>query len=474
MVSNICLNPIFAHLDFWFVVSFFMRDSDKIIPYRKPPVSVKWCLLVISSFTILKSFNLFTLELSFTVVLLLKSNLISWIIFLITVSLILVVVVSSMFPALLPRTIGGLENRLGVDPFDIGPWAYPLLIGNFVIFSLIILYFKNKLPMLFKKSINFIFNFEISQAVSLLIIVVLVGFYIVLNINQITNDSFDDDFHRVVKGWLESFSLTNFDAGLGYYAMLILETASMKIFGNYKVIPFMSSISVLIFTYLLTAAITKKRFAGILSLIIVLQSSVFNFFDTSVSYAYFWVSFYLLSLYLIYKRNIFSSIPYVLSIMSKPITIFFLPMSFFFVYRSNMDTKKKKQLLAAYILTAVLVGILIQSNILGTKNETYSDRTFGVGQLNSHKLVSGLNSIHSSLRLDGFVLLFLLPVVVGLFISSKKGYEHADSVLFLIFGILVTAPILSGFTSLLNEPYRFIPLIVFFAIGVGILFSKRN
>jgi hypothetical protein len=379
-----------------------------------------------------------------------------------------------MFPALLVRTIGGLEDRLGVDPFDVGPWAYPLLIGNSVIFGLAILYFKNKLPVFFKKSIKFIFDFEISQSVSILIIIILVGFYIILNINQITNDTFDADFHRVVKGWLENFSITNFDAGLGYHVMLILETTSMSIFGNYKVIPFMGSISVLILTYLLTTVITKKRFAGILSLMIVLQSSLFNFFDTSVSYAYFWVSFYLLSLYLIYKRNIFSSLAYILSILSKPITIFFLPIIFFFIYRADIDTKKKKQLLVTYILAAILVVILIQSNILATKSETSSDRTFGIGQLNSHEFVSGLNSIHSSLRFDGFILLFLLPVVVGLFILSKKGHRPADSILFLMFGVLISAPILSGFTVMLNEPYRFIPLVVFFAMGFGILFSKRN
>jgi len=44
----------------------------------------------------------------------------------------------------------------------------------------------------------------------------------------------------------------------------------------------------------------------------------------------------------------------------------------------------------------------------------------------------------------------------------------------LISGILLIAPILTGFTNQTNQPYRFVPLVVFFAIGVGVLLSKRQ
>jgi hypothetical protein len=33
---------------------------------------------------------------------------------------------------------------------------------------------------------------------------------------------------------------------------------------------------------------------------------------------------------------------------------------------------------------------------------------------------------------------------------------------------------LTGFTNQTNQPYRFMPLVVFFAIGVGVLLSKRE
>ena len=43
----------------------------------------------------------------------------------------------------------------------------------------------------------------------------------------------------------------------------------------------------------------------------------------------------------------------------------------------------------------------------------------------------------------------------------------------LIAGILLTAPLLVSLTDMTNQPYRFVSLIVFFAIGAGILLSTK-
>jgi len=47
-------------------------------------------------------------------------------------------------------------------------------------------------------------------------------------------------------------------------------------------------------------------------------------------------------------------------------------------------------------------------------------------------------------------------------------------VLVLIAGMLFSAPLVTGFTDITNQPYRFIPLVVFFAMGVGMLLSKKE
>jgi len=70
-------------------------------------------------------------------------------------------------------------------------------------------------------------------------------------------------------------------------------------------------------------------------------------------------------------------------------------------------------------------------------------------------------------------LLFLLPLTVGLFVASRKGILHADSIMFFIIILLLYPPFMSGFSEHLNHPYRFLAMIVFFAIGVGVLLSKR-
>jgi len=60
-----------------------------------------------------------------------------------------------------------------------------------------------------------------------------------------------------------------------------------------------------------------------------------------------------------------------------------------------------------------------------------------------------------------------------LYLASRKGVLQADAVMILIAGTLLVAPLLTGFTYMTNQPYRFVPLVFFFAIGIGTLLAKR-
>jgi Na+/pantothenate symporter len=77
------------------------------------------------------------------------------------------------------------------------------------------------------------------------------------------------------------------------------------------------------------------------------------------------------------------------------------------------------------------------------------------------------------MRFDVITVLFLVPLIFGLFVISKNN-RHANSISFLIVGILFSAPLLSGLTDQTNQPYRQLPIVIFFAVGVGMLFSKVN
>ena len=389
-----------------------------------------------------------------------NNDFLSWAIFLATLGAVIITVLTIVFPAFVIRTFGGFTDYTGINPFEIGIWAIPFFITNFVIFGIVILYFKNRLPKLIRKSIQFIFKFEVSPRITLLVIVIIIGFYISLTASELSTEEKWVDYIRF-KPSLEKWTIDEVTKGDGIqHVRYFLLDLSMKVFNNYKIIPFITSITLLVLTYFITKEITHKRFAGIVSMVILLQSGTFLTYDTSVVYSNFWVLFYLLSLYTISKSWPVSPISFILSLSSKPLTAIFVPMSFFFIYASSISRKKK-------ILLTITYGTII---IIGL---AFFDAVPGQESFNSHDFWKAFNSISYQLRLDGMVLFSLLPLTVGLFIASRKNIFHANSMMILILGMLLVQPIMAGLTTPSSEPYRFMPLIVFFAISVGILFSKR-
>jgi len=401
-----------------------------------------------------------------------KTSFVTWTVFLVTLITVLISLISAVFPALLLRSFGGFEDNVGINPFEIGMLAYPLLVTNLIIFGLAFLYVKHRLPESIRNSIKFIFNFEVSPKVTFFVIIILLGFYITLSVGELFDGKFQSDFKVHFKPWLEIYSVTQFNVTpTGQHLMLLLENISLQVFGNYKVIPFIASISLLILTYFLTTEISKKRFAGIVSMVIVLQSNIFLIYDTSVSYPNFWILFYLLSLYLILKKWALSPISYLAGTLSKAMTAAFLPMTLFFIYRANISKQKKVKTVISYGIVVILgIAFLyvmdVQLEDVGYDVETGT-------KFSTHDLWGGFAAFSYIFRIDGLVLLFLLPLTLGLFHASRRGIVHADSIMFLIFGILLSAPFIQGFSAFVITPYRFFPLIIFFAIGTGILLSRK-
>ena len=71
-------------------------------------------------------------------------------------------------------------------------------------------------------------------------------------------------------------------------------------------------------------------------------------------------------------------------------------------------------------------------------------------------------------------LIGLLPLTIGLIIKAKHGINIAVPILFLITGSLFAGAVVEMLSDhFVTLPYRFVPTIVFFAVGVGILFSHR-
>ncbi len=399
----------------------------------------------------------------------LKQNPVSWIVFLPTIIVVLLSLTSVLFPALILRTLGGFDDNVGIDPFEPGSLAYPFLITNFIFLVLGFLYYKNKLPQIITKSIRFILNFEISSKLAFFVIIITIGSYIVVSVGELFNGEFLADYYRRGEYFLENYDVTKI-GGLGLFSHVsfFLTTSSMQLFGNYKVASFIASISLLVLTYFFTFEITQKRFAGIIAMVIVLQSRLFLFFDTSVAYPNFWIVFYLLSLYLICKKWPLAPISYVLSLLTKVLTGMFFPMTLFFIYRSSMVKRKKILVFISYGII-ILLGVAI----FFSTNQGSMRTDFSSSEFKPHDFWGGFSTLNSTFRSDGLLLLFLLPLTVGLFMASRKGVLHADSIMFFILTMLLFSPFFGALTYASNPPYRFMPMIIFFAIGIGVLFSKR-
>ncbi len=403
-----------------------------------------------------------------------RKNIPSWAAFLFSISIVLISLVSVVFPALIASnnsTISEL-SELGIelveiDPFSIGVWALALVAANIVVFGITILYFKNRLPSSISKSLEFIFNFEVSKKITFLIIVLFLAIYVASSAGDLFIEEEWEDYPGV-KQRLESWSpeqiTTKFEPHVKYFFLW----SSFVLFGNYTIIPFIASISLLLLTYFFTAKISKKRFAGIIAFLILIQSNIFLIYDSTVSYTNFWIMFYLLSLYLVYKIWPLSPVAYLLSIPSKALTVLFLPMSLFFIYRAEIS-RNRKIILASLTSAIIFAGAFVTISGFSVGSPTDTQEEF-----DSEEFWLGFTSFSYQLRFDGVVILFILPLILGLFIASRNGIKIADSIMVLIGGILLTAPLLTGFTEQTNQPYRFVPLVVFFAIGVGVLLSKRK
>ena len=116
---------------------------------------------------------------------------------------------------------------------------------------------------------------------------------------------------------------------------MILLDVSQDFLQNIKLLPFVASILVIIFTALVTIQISKKRFAGIISMIVLLQSITFTDFDTIAVYENFWVLFYLISIYSIQKKWWHSSpILFILAVFSKAFIVTYFWMNLFYILQN--------------------------------------------------------------------------------------------------------------------------------------------
>ena len=398
------------------------------------------------------------------------SQVVSYAVFFCTLVVVLLTLTPIIFPALFSSFFGMFTENL--NPFELGYQSSFFIVSNIVIFGFGIAYYKKKIPSSMHDVVEKIRTFEISKRVSMISLAVILVVYIGLSAPELSLDESKQwsDYNAVLIPALEiwpfgeSADIYIQEQNDRYVRMFLLDV-SLDIFQNIKLLPFIASILIVVFTYLITVQFCQKRFAGIISVVVLLQTYTFLKFDTTAVYENFWVLFFLISLYIIEKKWFLSPIFYILAFYTKAYVAPFFLLTLFTTYRSQVSRRTKIAILISYIIIVSVSVIII---FLG--DTVYPD----VIEFNSSKFILGFQVIIAQLRFDLFFIMALLPVTVGLIFLSKNKLKHADSILILIFGTIITSPILVTFTYHYEIlPYRFIPLLVFFSIGVGMFFSKK-
>lgn len=395
-------------------------------------------------------------------------SILSWVVFVPTAIIVLLCLSSVLFPALLTRSTSPIQGILAtpevVDPFEPGILAIPLVVINVILLGIGIAYHKKK-ECKYRGIISRFTNFEVSRKQAIIGIIILLGIFSALTVGTLAKEETWVDYQNV-KNRVQTWAISDITHSFEPHVRYLLLSASLHIFGNIRIIPFLTSITLLLLVYFFTKDITQKRFAGLVSMGILLQSQIFVGYSTSASYDNSWILLYLLGLYLVQKFWPPSPASFIASIFSKPLTIVFLPMTLYFIARSTLAKRSKIISLVSYaiIIIALIIGIAVfKTNITGTNT------SFDISQF-----WQGFAAMAIQMRFDYTIILFLLPLTVMLFFASRKGIFHADSIAICILSILLTSPLLTTFTYQTNQPYRFVSLAVFFAIGVGILLSKRT
>ena len=112
--------------------------------------------------------------------------------------------------------------------------------------------------------------------------------------------------YSILTSALETFPETNSGAQIQdeqnrRFVRMILLGFSQDYFDNIKIIPFISSIILIALVGLIAFEISHKKIAGLISMLVLIQSYTFLEYDTIAVYENLWVTFFLFSIYTIHK-----------------------------------------------------------------------------------------------------------------------------------------------------------------------------
>ena len=223
--------------------------------------------------------------------------------------------------------------------------------------------------------------------------------------------------------------------------------------GNYHTLSIVSSISLLLVTYALALKITSNRVSSILAVTIVDLSRTFLWYNDSIPYPGFYCVLFFVSLYP-FKHKIIRPVAFVASFVMKAMSLAFLPITFL--------KEKDKKIRIFYLV----VGVLASSIAIGLN--WVRSTGFNPGNLAPPYVVFEI------ILQDFWMIILFFPVSLTLFYLHRKKVEWAGTILGGLLWTLFFQYILALFTSYGAFSERMLPFVVFFALGCGLIISKRE
>lgn len=247
-----------------------------------------------------------------------------------------------------------------------------------------------------------------------------------------THDSFVD-YKRTMLPLFNSCSLNKIPDQVGPLR-LYLSCLSYKL-GNENISSFLTNILLIPMTYLFTVTITKKPLAGLIAMTLLGNSWMWKYWTPSVTYSQEWVLLFFIAIYLSSIGSRWVFVPYILSILCKPLVLLYTPILFY-------STKLRTVL---YIIGSFISTIIFY--FLGDKHITSGQIIiFNLSKISVEPLVF-FNLIKPYEELT-----ILLPITLALLIIIRNKISRYFLLsLFTILGILIFTDV---FTNLDNQHYR--------------------
>lgn len=304
-------------------------------------------------------------------------------------------------------------------------------------------------------------TFDLSKTKTLIISLGIMSAYVCLTIPELSDPKDWPDWD-IYKAALEKWQPSDMLDGFDYHLRNMMGKFSMDYLHNNKVVPFASSIGLLILTYLISVQFTGKRFAGILGMVVVMASVVYRQFDTSAPHGYEWAVFFMAAIYFVKRKWQLSPVMFISSILCKSLGALFLPALLYVIYKS--DISRKAKIIQAGTYGAFAVSFVILSTYLGD----YQSIPFNAGGF-----LTGAASWLFFYVVPDFWIAALMPTVMFLLLAlwGKKN-QKAGVVLVCMINMSIYGAFLHGLTDdIWNEPYRYAPLLSMFGVGLGVVIT---